>query len=213
MRIRQPTGLHVVFLGPDGSGKSTVIQRVYEDLKPVFRRRARYHLFPLSFSKGIEIPVTNPHGQRPRTVVLSVAKLTYLMLRYSIGWLLEILPARIRSTGIFFDRYYHDLLVDPKRYRYGGPIWLAHIVGRLIPKPDLWILLDAPAEVIQARKSEVSSDETKRQRQAYLDLVPNLRNVFVIDASLSIENVAKDVNQAILNFMAKRTAERILAQT
>ena len=37
LRVGQPTGMHVVFLGSDGSGKSTIIDHVERDLAPAFR--------------------------------------------------------------------------------------------------------------------------------------------------------------------------------
>lgn len=211
-RIRQPTGLHVVFLGADGSGKSTILDKVYQDLKPLFRRRARYHLTPQNPLTSIHIPIKNPHGQPARGLIASLAKLVYLLACYSAGWLYRLWPAKVRSTGIFFDRYYHDILADPKRYRYGGPMWLARLVGHFIVQPDLWIILDAPAQLIHSRKREVSLDATRQQCAGYLGLAPTLHNAVVIDASLPIELVVSKVNQTILDFMARRTATRILGR-
>ena len=48
-------------------------------------------------------------------------------------------------------------LVDPRRYRYGGPTWYAKLLARAIPEPDLVILLDADEFSIAARKCEVPS--------------------------------------------------------
>jgi thymidylate kinase len=96
------------------------------------------------------------------------------------------------------DRYYHDLLVDPKRYRYGGPAWAAELVGKLMPQPKLWILLDAPAEVLQARKQEVTLEESARQRQEYLDFVRKQRNHLVVDASKSLDRVITEIAKALM---------------
>ena len=107
-----------------------------------------------------------------------------------------------------YDRYYHDILVDPLRYRYGGPMWVARWVGKIIPKPNIWILLDAPPKILQERKQEVSFEETARQRNEYLDLITRLENGIVIDASQVIEDVVADVNSCILNYMATRIEKR-----
>ena len=95
------------------------------------------------------------------------------------------------------DRYYHDLLVDPVRYRYGGPAWIARFVGSLMPKPDLWILLDAPPEVLQARKREVTLEETTRQRSAYLAFVRERASHAVVDASQALDAVVIDAERAV----------------
>jgi thymidylate kinase len=142
--------------------------------------------------EGITI-VVDPHGKPSRSALTSVAKI--------FVWLLEEWYANFfqekRETLLICDRYYHDLLVDPKRYRYGGPMWIARLTGQLMPKPRLWILLDAPAEVLQARKQEVPPEETARQRQAYLALVRRQKNHIVVDASQSLDSVIADAERAI----------------
>jgi thymidylate kinase len=104
---------------------------------------------------------------------------------------------------LIYDRYYHDLLVDPKRYRYGGPSWAAKSIGKLMPQPKLWILLNAPAEVLQARKQEVPPQETARQCLAYLAFVQKQREYVIVDASQSLDRVIADVEYAIIRSLEK----------
>ena len=210
-RILQPTGLMVVFLGADGSGKSTVIERVEQDLAPAFRQTQYMHLRPRLGRAASEnsTPVVDPHGQPPRNWLTSTLKMFYFLFDYGAGYLWKIYPQLISSTFVLFDRYYQDLLVDSKRYRYGGSMWLARLVGKLIPKPDLWILLDAPAEVLQGRKQEVPFAETARQQEAYLNLVSHFPNAVIVDSSNPLDEVVADVNKAILDFMARRTNKRL----
>ena len=208
-RILYPTGLQVVFLGPDGSGKSSVIERVIQDLAPAFRRTASLHFRPVFKRKNCDDrPIIDPHNQIPRSQLTSIAKIFYLLFHYLRGWLLDIRPKTARSTLVLFDRYFHDILVDPKRYRYGGPLGLVRWVGKIIPKPDLWILLDAPSEVMHGRKQEVPYNETERQRKEYLKLVQNINNGFVVDAGKELDDVVADVNAIILDFLAQRTEKR-----
>jgi thymidylate kinase len=110
---------------------------------------------------------------------------------------------------VIFDRHFWDLLVYPKHFRYGGPIWLARFVGRFVPHPDLVILLDAPAEVIQGRKQEVPFQETARQREGYLKVVQRLSNAHVVDASKSLDKVVGETERIILGYMADRTTGRL----
>ena len=90
---------------------------------------------------------------------------------------------------------------------------MARAVGGLIPQPDLWIVLDAPADVLQARVKEVSYEETARQRQAYCALGEALDNAVIIDAARPIERVTTDAVRVVLNCMAKRLAGRIEQRT
>jgi len=199
----------VVFLGADGSGKSSVIERITADLAPSFRRTRYFHLRPgIGTKQHGGAPVTDPHAQPARGWVGSVAKIGYLLFDYTVGWWVKVRPLLVRSTLVIFDRYYHDILVDPRRYRYGGPMGLAGLVGRLIPKPDLWILLDAPPEVLQARKQEVPFEETTRQRDAYLALSPHLSNFQTVDAARPLGLVVNEVDDIILEHLAARTGRR-----
>jgi hypothetical protein len=137
--------------------------------------------------------VTDPHGKPPRSALISVAKISVWLIE---EWYASIFQDR-KNVLLICDRYYHDLLIDPKRYRYGGPDWVAKQVGMLMPQPDLWVLLDAPAEVLQARKQEVPLNETLRQRDEYLSFIHGQGNSVIVDAAQSLDKVISDVENAV----------------
>jgi thymidylate kinase len=220
-RILRPAGLMVALLGVDGAGKSTVMARVASDLSPAFPATKLYHRRPLASIRrwrersyvGTEDEskhIIDTHAQPYRNRAASLAKLAFWWADYMfLGYIADIFPRLVDSTLVLFDRYYYDLLVYPKRYRYGGPLSLAHFVGQLIPRPHLVILLDAPPEVIQDRKQEVSSEETARQREAYLQLVEKMPNGHVVDASKPLSDVITEVEGIVLDYMAASTARRL----
>jgi len=155
--------------------------------------------------KGINITTNpEPHSKPPRSALLSLVKI--------FVWLLEERCANLliddKNTLLICDRYYHDLLVDPKRYRYGGPRWASALVGRLIPRPDLWVLLDAPTELLQKRKQEVVPEETERQRRLYLSFIKTQRNSVIIDASQALCNVVRNVEDAVTHLTIERSGIR-----
>jgi serine acetyltransferase/thymidylate kinase len=153
-------------------------------------------------------PVVDPYAQPPRGRLTSSLKIFYFLFSYVFTYLSSVRIFLIKSTLVVFDRYYHDILADPKRYRYGGPLWLVRWVSKMIPGPDLWIFLDAPAGVLQARKQEVSAEDSKRQREAYLDLAKRLDSSVVIDSSQPLKNVIIDVQHTIIRYLADRVRER-----
>ena len=208
-RWRYPTGLFVAILGPDGAGKSTLIGHLERDLAGVFRRTARFHLMPGLFrKKSGGGPVTDPQGKPPRSWLTSLLKLIYYGFDYNLGYCFKIRPALVRSTLVLFDRYYDDLLVDPRRYRYGGPMWAAKLLRRFIPRPDLWLILDVPEEGILQRKQEVPVEEIRRQLEVYRRLAAELPNAFLIDGSLPPEEVARKAEEIILEYMHQRYLSR-----
>lgn len=211
--LRPTEGLHVVLLGPDGVGKSSVIEAVRRELAPAFGGPAFYDAFAPSLvpQRAADLHVRaeqGPHALPPRGLTASLAKGVYWTLFYSLGYYATIYPALARTSLAINHRYLVDALVDQRRYRYSGPRWLLAFAWRLARKPDLLILLDAPAEVIQRRKSEVAFEETARQQAAYRAIVEPLANGRIVDASRPLGEVVAEVEELILGYMARRAARR-----
>jgi thymidylate kinase len=133
----------------------------------------------------------------------------YWLISYTFRYCLTVRPDLARSTLVLSDRDLVDTLVDPKRRRYGGPRWLLRLIWWLAPKPDLVIALDAPAELVQPRKREVSLEETARQREAYRALVGGMPSGHIVNADRPLEQVTAAVSSIILRFLATRTARRL----
>jgi serine acetyltransferase len=205
-RVWQPTGAVIAFVGADGSGKSSVIERVLMDLEPFFRRTLYLHLRPrvVAGRRAAAAPVTVPHALPPRGPAASAAKLALLVVDHLVGFAVLVRPAACRSTLVAFDRHFRDLTVDPRRYRYGGSPALARWAARLVPDPDLWVLLDAPGEILQARKREVPPEESARQRRRYLRLAAGRWNAAIVDGAQARDRVAAAAEDAVLRFLAGR---------
>jgi thymidylate kinase len=198
-----------VLCGADGSGKSTAAEAAVQGLRGTFSlaKGRRFHWKPPVFSgrrhagRGL---VADPHSQPPRARLVSVLFFAAHWLEFFLGWPLRIRPATFRGGLVMIDRYYFDFFVDQLRYRLNVPRSWVRLGYRCLPKPDLILLLDAPAEVLQGRKQEVSLAETRRQRGAYLEVIRNLPNGRVIDAAQPAEAVAAEIIHVVLDFMAKR---------
>jgi len=151
-----------------------------------------------------ETIVVDPHGKPSRGVFLSLVKIGVWLLE---EWNFTLFQEQ-RASILICDRYYHDLLVDPVRFRFGAPLWTARLVGKLMPEPALWILLNAPAEILQERKQEVSPEETARQCCAYLEFIRSRKNYAIVDASQPLEKAIADAEEAIREVLIRREGAR-----
>lgn len=208
-RIVRPTGLVLAVLGPDGSGKTTIIEHLERELAPAFRSQIRFHLRPhFGRPKRNDAPVVNPHAQAPRGRLASEAKAALFLLDYWFGWLRSVYPAKIKSTFVVFDRYYHDMLVDKVRYRLPKQTLLVRALAPLVPPPDLWLILDAPPEVLVARKGEISLEVAIQLTASYRQLATDLPNARLVESGGGLEETLIHAVAVVQGHLAKRMAER-----
>ncbi len=186
-------GFYVV-LGCDGAGKTAVLHALTQLDRFTLRPEDVFHWLPRYRSDWHAAPpVPWPHSQKPRGVVSSFLKLIYLLGAFHLGFWTQVRPRIQRGRTVMFDRYYHDMLIDPERYRYGGPAWLSKIAGTLLPKPRAWLLIDVPVEVLILRKTELPIEELRPLRDGYLRFVRAQPNGFVIDGTKPLNEVAGDI--------------------
>ena len=193
----------IAILGCDGSGKSSVIDELTQQLSRQGQMVSHGHWRPRVFgdyrNPKIRTIADNPHSSQPRGPITSSIKLLWISFNWWFEWL-RVLRRSSRNGYLIYDRFHSDLLVDPIRYRYGGSQGLANIFSQLMPQPDLVIYLDAPSEILLSRKSEVSKEALNEARENYLKLCSQHNNYFVLDASNSIYKVVSKVLDIINSF-------------
>ena len=108
-----------------------------------------------------------------------------------------------RSETLIFDRYFHDLLIDPKRYRYAGPMGVPRSIRRLIPpSKTIFIILDADEDLILRRKQELSQDELRRQRVAYKDFSSSVSNAMIVRTDKPVDEIVAEIVDKIVTILA-----------
>ncbi len=193
----------ITLLGVDGSGKSTVLAELEQALAGtaysglfVLHRRPQlvYRTAVASREGSIEHYGKAPHGR-----FRSAVKLAAMWLDWLAGYFVLIRGRRTQGILVVADRHsLLDILVDPRRYRYGGsPRWVETAV-RFLPMPDVIVLLDAPTAVLQSRKQELSAIQTTQLRHNYLELVQAYPPGTVIDASQPLDRVVADMRELLV---------------
>lgn len=214
-RFFNKPGFTIAFLGTDGSGKSTIIDKITPMLNEAFHNGVNYeHMRPNKvpsiaklFGKKEEFsgPVSNPHGSSASGFIGSLVRWCYYLLDYTFGFYLKIWPKKaVKSCVWIFDRYYYDYLIDPKRARIKLPQWLLKLGQFVIPEPDLILCLGTDAKAIQQRKPELTLQEVERQVAALKKFSESHKRAVWIDTGNDIETSTNDAMEAIINMMAKR---------
>jgi hypothetical protein len=131
----------------------------------------------------------------------------------AVSWLLEDwliqFKAKTNITLRLCEHSYQELLIDPKRYGYKGPVWFARLVGKVFPSPDLWILLDPANGRLQSRDEEVLPTEALRQLDAYRSFAKSRKRYIILDAGRPPECVVEDAYAAIIDTLTQRTDRRL----
>jgi thymidylate kinase len=194
---------HVLMIvGPDGTGKTTLCTALEQHIaarvpvRVLANRRGAESLgvLPARAPRG---STSVPHRHRAHPLLLSVAKLLYSCVDSYLGWLVKIRPFARRGGWVLVERGWWDLLVDPLRYRMRLPPWLRRSVAYLMPRPSLVLVLEAPAEVICARKAQLSVPELARQMRAWREILPSNQRRLYVDTSAPIDDVVETISTAI----------------
>lgn len=198
----RPNGAFVIVLGPDGVGKSTTVEQLRRLLEPVFGRCVTHRWRPGAIRRVA--PGTSqrlPHSRKPRGKFVSPFYAVGVFLDFCVGYFVYLRAALVRSEAIIFDRYFHDMLVDSRRYRYVGNKSLIRLLAKHVPPASpLFVILDAQEDVVLRRKQELPLEELTRQRKAYRAYAGQVQHSLIVDTSASIEDTCNSVIHQVFEY-------------
>ena len=205
--MKKSKGLMIVFLGTDGSGKTSIIDKLEIELnkRGINKNIEYYHWRPgvVVKKKDANTNIKEPHDKLPYGKLKSYLKFMIINIDYTLGYLLKI-KSQIKSGKIVvFDRYYYDYYLDKLRYRLNISDYLIKLFQYIIPTPDKAFLLIGSPENIYERKKEISIEEVKKQvntMKKIKNVIPNSKEINVDDSlDKVINNICKEIIHIIEN--------------
>lgn len=161
-------GFSIGFTGPDGVGKTTVINKIVEIFNVLYSLVPVYHFRPLiignlgevahsvGLKKEVDRNYSSPHRGRKTGKLNSFFRLSYYSVDYILGYFSKVKLQIFKRKVVIFDRYYTDIICDSRRtsifLNYKFLYWFGKI---FIPSLDYNILLTAKSETILSRKREL----------------------------------------------------------
>jgi len=206
-KIFRHKGLLIAFLGPDGSGKTTLALRLAS--KEIFPSRYVYmgadkYILPTSYLiERISRRIKNKHNipkvaegrihilNRLFTYLQETIKLYHDLAEFMARYF--FLSYRFYRKGylVINDRYIYDLLLDRERFTR-HPI-IQKIILRLLPRPDLILFLESSTRTMHQRKAEHSLEELESMKQGYRSLQKHFHNLQVIETGNSVTSSLNEV--------------------
>jgi thymidylate kinase len=119
-----------------------------------------------------------------RQAVSTVYQWRGYVVLYDRHFLLEAAPSSGRRHRRHSDRIYH---------------W---VLSNLFPRPDGVIFLDAPAEVLLARKGEGTIESLEWKRRVTLDQGRDIAGFVTVDATKPLEDVLAEVRDHVVALRA-----------
>jgi sugar transferase EpsL len=210
-RVLRPPGFQITVLGPDGVGKSTLLQNLGQALEPCFSRRRLFKFRPDVFNTIVPETQPQPHGRPPRGWILSCAKIFYYAADWWLGFFVRVLPEKCRGALLLVDRDFNDVLVDQRRYLVRNVHILARVLRRILPQADATFILTADPDTVRARKPELPFAELQRQLAAYRWLARRHSRMHLIYADKQADEVARLVTRTVILELAQREQHRQLS--
>jgi len=204
----------ISFSGIDGAGKSTQIRALEEWLQQAGLRvqlltfwdnivafsRMREFVSHRAFKgdKGVGSP-EKPLERRDKNVtswpVTAMRFFFYCADAASLSWKVRNLKKR-GADVVIFDRYIYDELANLPLNRPATRFFV-RLVLKLVPQPDLALVLDADPIAARARKPEYPLEFLLRNRAAYLTLSRVAGNITVIEPQ-TVNGASMKIRQAYL---------------
>jgi thymidylate kinase len=225
----------VALIGPDGAGKTT-IARMLEERSPLPLKyiymgvniaasnfalpTSRFFEYLRGRQNGNDEPsqVEGQTFQHPKRWSKSAGKMLWaagrLANHLADEWYRQLWSWGYQWCGFIalYDRHYlFDFSLDDVDLDLQGFDTRLHrwFLTHLYPRPNLVIFLDAPAEVLFARKGEKGVGDLEKRRQSFAQLMKTNPNCVIVDGTQPLAKVYEDVAALISRFYEAKSRKSL----
>jgi thymidylate kinase len=215
----------IALIGPDGAGKTTLTRMLEQSTilpfkylymgidipasniaLPTSRLVERWKSPPdnqalaAQATSGAAASGPATPGQRVLRRLWSTARLVNRLaeesFRQCVSWIYQL-----RGWTVLYDRHFvFDYAPEITAGQHNSLDKRIHhwFLSTLYPRPSLVIFLDAPGELLFARKGELTPAELERRRQAFLQVGRRLHNFVRVDATRPLPEVYAEIARHVV---------------
>tara|TARA_Y100000310_G_scaffold345402_1_gene464552 strand:+ start:60709 stop:62046 length:1338 start_codon:yes stop_codon:yes gene_type:complete len=214
----------ISIIGPDGAGKSTMVEKVNQYLQETGRKttliytgRGRNHILPITklgrlYKKSekkkkkikrtdinktlsnLSHPIKKPNLKKQIIYTLASPIFT---LDLFLRYVFRILPQRFKGNISITDRYCSDIILMDN-----VPFSIRKLLLRIFPKPTMTFYLYNQAEILKQRRPEESLAGLKRQMYYFSKLNDYLKPMVLITNDEK-ENFEQVINSIMMRLYYK----------
>jgi thymidylate kinase len=232
-------GVSIAFVGPDGAGKTTVIENLMDAWSEVTRlvsmgasidqanyslptsrwltRRKRRRLAKLLKDSEVLPPARLLSEDQRRSVSGGrLVKIVGLVNRVAEEWYRYCVVATFKLLGyvVLCDRYFlFEYRLEPMDSDEPASVRVHNwLLRKFYPRPDLVILLDADAEFLRRRKPEWPLEHLEHQRALILRQSRLVHRFARVDATQPLSVVLDRVAQTIVEYLYSGSGQQATDQ-
>lgn len=215
------SGFSIGFTGPDGSGKTTVVNLIIEGLGKVYSDIQLFHFRPsLTLNLGevahktklkseVDRNYSQPHRGEKTSVINSLTRLLYYSFDFILGYFFRVRPYLHKRSVVIFDRYFTDIISDSKRSKIFLNHKFLYFFNKLfIPKLDYNILLTANKYVILSRKQELDEEGIELINKK-LDFLSKKNGYYLVKNNTTPTDAVQKILTIVFEAQHKKNMKRI----
>lgn len=208
--------IFVCFIGSDGSGKSTIVAKIFERIRkrktkvrqvygghsPVITKLAmtwgrRLFLKDSNMYSNYDEYLNNKKAFYKKAPKFVQTYISLLIIEYYFKILFKVtIPCKL-GYSIISDRYVYDTIINilaiDKDLSMAEVNKLLDKSWLFIPRPDITFLIQVPEEVAFKRKSDIPSLSYLKIRNKFYEELAKSEKIVVLDGTLSIPELEKKI--------------------